>query len=709
MSRLLLLVAVVTTAHVWVGTATAASGRTTSVELVRASDGTFAPRSATPRFTLAGVRWRGPGRVVLRTRGADGRWSTWRAGAPEEEDGPDPGGRESRHAGWQLGNPWWVGPSDRIEARAIGRVTRVRAELVWSPEVRIPYRRPALAETPTVVTRVAWGADESIRRAGPTYAPAVGLVIVHHTAGRNDYSRSEAPAIVRGIQLFHVRGNGWNDIGYNFLVDRFGTIYEGRFGGVDRNVVGAHAQGFNTGSVGIAVLGTYGSSAPSRAAQEAVARLIAWRLDLAHVDPLSSLEFVSGGSDRFASGAEVELGAVSGHRDTGRTECPGDLLYARLEAIAARARAIGGAKIFEPSAETSREAVRFRARLSTSLGWSVAITDPDGVEIARGSGTGTAVDWTWDATSVRPATYTWTMSAGAARPATGAVPAGSATDTLEIEEATLEPHSITPNGDGQGDAALLTYRLTNPGSVTLQIVDAVGAVVTTLVEGAWTEAGTHTAVVGGDRLPDGAYSVVLTASPLVGEATQVMLPLRVGRTLGLVTVTPPAFSPNGDGRNDRLEIVFPLARPATARVRIEREGRWIATPLVSELPAGEHRVKWDGTRGAGSLRDGDYRAVVEVADEVSEVSVSVAFLVDTLPPRVRILDAPGVRVEVSEPAVLLVWIDGRALRRQVLRPGVVRIPWQGVARRVRVVAWDAAGNTSGPVLRRLPRNRKPGQ
>ena len=143
---------------------------------------------------------------------------------------------------------------------------------------------------------------------------------------------------MKGIQLFHVQGNGWNDIGYNFLVDRFGTIYEGRFGGVDRNVVGAHAQGFNTGSVGIALLGTYEDTPPSAAAQDAIARLIAWRLDLAHVDPTAFLTFISGGSDRYASGIPVLLSGVSGHRDTGFTACPGDVLYGRLGAIAASAR-----------------------------------------------------------------------------------------------------------------------------------------------------------------------------------------------------------------------------------------------------------------------------------------------------------------------------------------------------------------------------------
>ena len=703
------LVAALFAAQLWMDTASAATGSTTSLELERAADGTFVSQSRTARFTLAGVRWRGPGRVVLRTRAIDGRWSPWRQGAPEAEDAPDPGARERRRTGWRLGNPWWVGESDGIEVRAIGRVARVTAELVWSPEIRIPYRAPAMTETPSIVSRSSWGANESIRRAGPSYAPAVRFVVVHHTAGRNDYSRAEAPAIVRGIQLFHVQANGWNDIGYNFLVDRFGTIYEGRFGGIDQNVVGAHAQGFNTGSVGIAVLGTYGSTAPSRAAQDAVARLIAWRLDLAHVDPESSADVVSGGSDRFASGSAVRLGAVSGHRDTGRTECPGGLLYARLPAIADQARAIGGPKIFEPTVEKSGFTVRVRARLSTSLTWTVTITGSDGVELARGSGSGSAVDWAWDSSSVPAGTYTWTITAGAARPASGAVRAGGETATLAIEEATLEPDSISPNGDGQGDVALLTYRLTAPASVTVQVVDAVGAVLSTVVENAWTEPGTQTVAVAGDELSDGAYYVLLIALPAAGPAVQSIFPLTVSRTLSFVGVTPSAFSPNGDGRNDRLEVTFTLAAPGFVRVRIEREGRWVATPLAAGLPAGEHRVLWNGTRAAGVLRDGDYQAVVQVVDEVAGISTRVPFVVDTAAPRLRILEAPGVRIQVSEPAALVVRVDGRVFRRTVRRPGVVRIGWRGVARRVRAAAWDAAGNTSGPVFRIRGRDRKPGQ
>src|SRR5262249_40299884 len=202
----------------------------------------------------------------------------------------------------------------------------------------------------------------------------------------------------------------------SFLVDRFGTIYEGRYGGVDRNVIGAHALGFNTGSVGIALLGTYGSTMPSQAAQDAIAKLIAWRLDLAHVDPTSFVNVISGGSEKYATGIPVLLSAVSGHRDTGLTECPGNALYARLGAIAAAARAFGGLKIFDPEAEVTGSVMRVRARLSAAQAWAVTITSSAGVEVASGSGTGTDVDWSWDSAGMPAGSYTWSVSAGSARP-----------------------------------------------------------------------------------------------------------------------------------------------------------------------------------------------------------------------------------------------------------------------------------------------------
>ena len=324
---------------------------------------------ATPRFDLVGVHWRGSGGVELSTRSLDGRWSSWLSAAAEPDDLPDRGSREGAASrGWRVGSPIWTGPSTAIRYRTSGRVTALRAYFVRSPVVKVPFRAPAVAGAPPIVTRSAWGADESIRVGVPQYAASVRYAVVHHTAGTNAYTRAQAPAIVRGIELYHVKSNGWNDIGYNFLVDRFGTVYEGRYGGVDRNVVGAHAMGFNTGSVGVAVIGSFESTSIPAAARSSLAALLAWRLDLAHVDPLSTLSVVSSGSDRFPAGIPVFLRAVSGHRDTGLTACPGDALYAQLGAIAGETQAVGLPKLYEPRVTGALGGtVRFRARLSTAL------------------------------------------------------------------------------------------------------------------------------------------------------------------------------------------------------------------------------------------------------------------------------------------------------------------------------------------------------
>ena len=672
-----------------------------TVDLLPSGDARRPASSADSRFTLTGIHWRGPGRVAFRTRSLEGRWSAWRPAAPEDEDAPDAGSRETRtRAGWHIGNPWWVGPSDRVEARTTGRVARVRAHLVWSPETRVPYRTPAATTLPPIVPRLSWGADESIRRAPPLFADRIRFSVVHHTAGQNDYSRAQAAAIVKGIQLYHVQGNGWNDIGYNFLVDRFGTIYEGRFGGAERNVIGAHAQGFNTGSVGVALLGSYGSTAPTRAAEDAIAQLLSWRLDLAHVDPTAALTFVSGGSNRFPSGLPVLMRGVSGHRDAGFTECPGNQLYGRLNSLAAAAAQLDQPKIYEPRVESGEGFVRLRARLSSSQPWVVTVADAGKLEVARRTGSGTTVDWTWDSTLVPAGRYTWTIRSGSARPATGPLRIGGTTTPLAIQEITATPGAITPNGDGQGDSAVLGFRLTVAANVTVEVADETGFTTLTLVDRMWTRAGKHTVDVDGTALPDGAYSVLVRARTPAGLEVEKVIPLLVSRTLGLVSVTPMLFSPNEDGRNDRLEIAFSLTVAADVSIRIFRDGLWVASPHAASYEAGAHVFEWNGMRAAGRLRDSSYTAVVDASDVlVDRVSVVVPFVSDTTAPRVRLLPTRGVRIEVTEPAVLYLTIDGARRERVVKRAGVVRIRWEGAARRVRVVARDTAGNTSAPVVR----------
>jgi hypothetical protein len=670
--------------------------------------GTHLWTARTERFTLVGVRWQGRGDVFLRSRTLDGRWSPWRPAAPEAEDGPDPGSREGLPSGWRLGNPWWTGPADGLQVRTAGDVSRVRAQLVWSPELRVPLRRPAQVDSPPIVSRLSWGANESIRRAPPTYGPPVRFAIVHHTAGRNDYSRAEAAAIVRAIQLFHVQGNGWNDIGYNFLVDRFGTIYEGRYGGVDGDVVGAHAMGFNTGSVGIALIGTYGSTAPSAAARESLARLLAWRLDLAHVDPTGLLTVISGGSEKYARGIPVSLRVVSGHRDTGFTECPGAALYARLNQLATTALRTGGPKVFEPSVQSTGALHRFRARLSASLRWSVVLTSSAGAEVARGTGVGTSVDWTWDASSAPRDTYTWTISAGKARPAVGSLETGGVRAPA-VEEVALLPAAISPNGDGQADTAELSFRLPVAANLTVQVSDTAGVVVAIPVDRVWTRAGTHTVPIAGDALPDGRYQVTVLARSPSGEEALATVALSVSRVLGLVSVTPPAFSPTGDGRLDAVVVRFSLTAPALVRVRVLREGRGVAA-LAPETsaPPGNQRLVWTGLRTSGPVRDGTYAVVVDARDEAGGISVALPVIVDTKPPKIRVVSGTPLRLEVSEPARLTLRIDGERHVLDVTEAGSVRLPGAPAPRRVRAIARDAAGNASQLVWS-APRGARPGQ
>ncbi|HZO48913.1 MAG TPA: FlgD immunoglobulin-like domain containing protein [Gaiellaceae bacterium] len=682
--------------------ALAAGGPTmTVVDVPLHGERALAAAAPVRRFELVGLHWRGRGTVSFRTHRLGGAWSAWRVAAPEAEDLPDAGSVEARRGrGWRLGNPWWVGASDRIEYRLRGEVTRLRAYLVRSPVEQPATRTLAVAGSPPIVPRAGWSADESIRRSPPQYADALRFAVVHHTAGANDYTRAEAPAVVRGIELYHVKANGWNDIGYNFLVDRFGTVYEGRYGGVDRNVVGAHALGFNTGSVGVAVLGTYTSAAPSDAALASLAKLLAWRLDLAHVDPLGGVSVISGGSERFPAGIPVLLRTISGHRDTGLTECPGDALYARLNALAVRAQGIGLPKIYEPAVSGALGGtVRFQARLSAALPWSVSVADASGTVVAGWEGTGPTVDWTWDASLATPGTYRWEISVDGATPASGTIGgvAGGA-QQLAIRGAAADPETISPNGDGDADAATVTYTTSAAASVTVTVLDANGQELQVLQPATSLPAGTHTVSFAGEGLPDGRYTLRIDASA-GGRTVSRAVDVLVTRALGGVAVSPAVFSPNGDGRADRLTVRFTLASPALVRVRVLRDGAWVATPFAGELQPGIRLVRWDGSKRLGRLLDGVYTAVVEATDEVGTSVVSLPFVSDTRAPAVAFVPGHPLQVRVSEPGTLSIRVSGRALRLLVQGPGVVRIPWRGRAGRVRVVAWDAAGNASRPLLR----------
>ncbi|MFY0508920.1 peptidoglycan recognition protein [Streptomyces anulatus] len=208
-----------------------------------------------------------------------------------------------------------------------------------SPSPTLPPAPPSTVPQPPIVSRAAWKADESLSTEAPDYLDQVKAVFVHHTAQTNAYSCADSAAIVRGLHTYHVKSNGWKDLGYNFIVDKCGTVFEGRKGGVDRPVMGAHTYGFNRDTTGIAVIGMYTDTKAATAATTSVARVAAWKLGQYKADPAGSVQLTAGANgtnmDRkqFVAGSQYAFPRISGHRDGFATECPGLSLYGQLPAI----------------------------------------------------------------------------------------------------------------------------------------------------------------------------------------------------------------------------------------------------------------------------------------------------------------------------------------------------------------------------------------
>ena len=358
------------------------------------------------RFNLVGLRWRGRSepRIALRVRSRGGRWSRWAALDAHAEHRPDAGSGERSAAGASA--PLWVGEADHVQYRLSRRVPGLRLHFVnvkgsgtAGERVRTAVSRTANAAVgslagllgagsaqaqdpqPAIVPRADWGASQCTPRSGPSHG-SVKAAHIHHTVSLNDYSAEEAPGIVLGICRYHRNSNGWNDIGYNFLVDKYGVLYEGRAGGIDRPVVGAQAQGWNSQTTGISNIGDHSSLPQTPAAIAAMARLIRWKLPL-HGVPTSgdvTLTSAGGASSRYPAGAQVTVPRILGHRDTNATACPGSALYNQLDEL--RAQAAGAAP--GPTSGTFLSAnlassgtlyggpVPFRGTLTTRVGEALA-------------------------------------------------------------------------------------------------------------------------------------------------------------------------------------------------------------------------------------------------------------------------------------------------------------------------------------------------
>ena len=338
-------------------------------------------------FGLVGVTWDnsptvGTVQAWVRTR-TDGTWSGWQDLGGLADEQPD---RVSPDTGATLRggtSPLWVGSADGVQARVDvlsgSDPQGLRVSLVDPGESAADglsatgalSTAQAASRAPAIRSRAEWGADESLRRGTPSYAGSVRAVTIHHTASTNDYSAEDVPRLLRGFYAYHVKSQGWSDIGYNLLVDRFGTAWEGRAGGTSRAVIGSHAGGFNTGTVGISMIGTYESVAPSKEMLESVAQVAAWRLSQGGVDPRGSLTMTSGGSTKFAAGTPVSLPTVFAHRQVSATSCPGALGFAAMPHIRDRAAALAGGAA---AVEVGPGSLEVSAPTSAARGTSVGLT-----------------------------------------------------------------------------------------------------------------------------------------------------------------------------------------------------------------------------------------------------------------------------------------------------------------------------------------------
>jgi uncharacterized protein with LGFP repeats len=375
------------------------------------------------------VTWRhdpavGAVSVDVRWRGAS-TWSTWKSLGDGTDDAPDPGTHDVGAAPRDGTQPLWVGHADGVQAQlttASGILPRdVRVELIdpgtsaadAGLDATPRDTASAVEDQPAILSRADWGADESIRRGTPSYNATVKVGFVHHTATANDYTLAETPAVIRSIYAYHVKSNGWSDIGYNYLIDRFGRTWEGRYGGITRAVVGAHTGGFNTDSFGTSLIGTFAASPPPAVTLSALEHLFAWKLGSYYRDPAATapLRSAGGGTSKYAAGTVHTFAVVSGHRDAGDTSCPGDATYARMGEIRAAINTFLGTAFVEPTISTtkvpagSKTPLTFHAKARNAPTWTLDVTTPLGTSVRSWTGTAAdPIDVSWDYTDASGST-----------------------------------------------------------------------------------------------------------------------------------------------------------------------------------------------------------------------------------------------------------------------------------------------------------------
>ncbi len=719
-------------------------------------EGRVSPVAIDPglRFNMVGFTCsRGAGRRPLtryRVRAADGPWSGWTTLSFELVRGDD-GVRRL------VSDPQWVGSARYLEVRGPrdrtvrASVVNVQGDATAGDRAANALRRAALAVAgiapddaalavttrPEIVTRAEWGANESWRRSAPSYG-TVRFAVVHHTASGNTYTRAQAPGVVRAVYYYHAKVCRFNDIGYNFLVDRYGTIYEGRKGGMTRAVQGAQALGFNSSSTGISVIGDFSAAPPPTAAVASLERLLAWKLDVHHVDPTAWVSAYCSDTDKFKGGTTVKVRAISGHRDVCHTTCPGDAFAATLPAVRKVVADTGLPKLYafnaqpavlSPNGDGSGDQTLIEFIASGPVDWSLAIAPAGGAPVRSFAGSGEAVSIAWDGTdeagvAVPDGAYVVTGSAagadGVARACRATVTVDTAVPEVTVED--VSPAVLNPSGGVVDIRTTVQYSLSESCTAKAIVRNAAGKAVEVLQ--GWTDvaAGTHSIAWDGRmtsgsrrvRAEDGGYRIEIAARDVAGNTVIRSAAVRVDRTLR-APVRVLALSPNGDGRNDTARLEFRTTRTADVSLAIVRSRGTVLMVSWKALAAGRHAFDWDGLWSNGKAYNGRYTMLLTASADGEESRGGATVMVDSKPPAVmltralttvrryrtavatcRVADTLGPTATVT---IVVRDSRKRVVARSVKRNVVVNKAWKYRLKPVRRGTWtvtflavDAAGN-----------------
>lgn len=384
------------------------SGTSARVRAKR-SDGSWGPWYDTERFEPGSEDAEGPGThgtdpIYVGTTTAVQIALRRPAGAAVTTEPPQTGLDAGRELGYIPANA--EEPLTQTMSAILITPPRSPVDAQWTP----PTANLAPGQPPNIISRTQWGAGTGYRCGGPAYGEAVRAAVVHHTATGNDYAPEDSAAIVRSIYAYHTLTLGWCDIAYNALVDRYGQVFEGRAGGITKDVLGAHTGGFNRDVWGVSMIGDFEDEPPPEITVRTVGRLLGWRLSLDRVDPLATVRLKSAGGSNtvFQAGEAPVLPEIFAHRDVSNTECPGNAGYAALDQI----RAVAAGFNSPPNVFEALRGGAILARWEADGGVAGPLGMPTSPEAA-------GYDSTRYATFERGAMY-WSPETGA-QPLTGAI------------------------------------------------------------------------------------------------------------------------------------------------------------------------------------------------------------------------------------------------------------------------------------------------